>query len=747
MEVEFELSQQLTGHESQVRCAAVLGDGTLVTGGLDSQVIMWRRPSPTEGFAHHKTLSLHSDFIYALAASHAEPGCFYSASKDRTAMKVDKDGNPCMQFEGHEGPVCSIFELGSKLVTGSWDGTAKVWDLSNGQVLHTLDAGAHAVTVAALPTGEIVTGSQDKSLRVFKGAECSHKVAEAHSDIIRAIAASSNHLVTASNDCNIKLWSFDGLEMATLAGHQSFVYGVCYSSDSQSIVSASDDCTMKVWSVSDMQIKQSITHAGTVWQAISLPNGDLVSCCGDSTVRVWSRDPERMAPEAERTTQHEIAEQAAIAAAQKGSSSVPMDTATDISQMPSIVGKKNGEIKCFKDGGTVFAFSWNAGARQWDKIGEVMGQEAPQKKFYEGDAVFARGEYDFIFDVDMGGGAGMRKLPYNTGENPMLVAEMFCNREQINKANTDQIRQFIIQNAGGEGATATGTPTGYGAGPATGSAPSSAPSEPALGIFPVMQTAVFKDGKFEALQGKILEFNGQVDEACRLDPVEVNHLTEGINKLKTGVTTELRNVEKEMITVKLGQWPKEKLFPVVDLWRLYLVHPTSSDLFKGSDRGTGLIMQVLGYLASDLNGPLGLCSSRYLANLFIYQTNKYAAFDKKDLILKGIEPALSSTNKHTKVACTSLLLNIAIVLHESSQPPKAWDVTSAERVASLALDFLGKAGAEDEDAKHRAVLAIGSLLPRDRQGKRTVAAQCNAAGIAAKLGPLEAKLPLSSSRS
>ena len=56
-------------------------------------------------------------------------------------------------------------------------------------------AGAHAVSVASLPTGEIVTGSQerivklchgcesnrvgeDKSLRVFRGNTCVHKVDE-----------------------------------------------------------------------------------------------------------------------------------------------------------------------------------------------------------------------------------------------------------------------------------------------------------------------------------------------------------------------------------------------------------------------------------------------------------------------------------------------------------------------------------------------------------------------------------------
>eukprot|EP00933_Yihiella_yeosuensis_P068781 TRINITY_DN7476_c0_g1_i4.p1 TRINITY_DN7476_c0_g1~~TRINITY_DN7476_c0_g1_i4.p1 ORF type:complete len:539 (-),score=136.45 TRINITY_DN7476_c0_g1_i4:278-1654(-) len=445
-----------------------------------------------------------------------------------------------------------------------------------------------------------------------------------------------------------------------------------------------------------------------------------------------------MAAEAERNTQKEIAEQAAIAAAQKGSSSVPMDTATDISQMPTIVGKKNGEIKCFKDGATVFAFSWNAGAKQWDKIGEVVGQQE-EKKFYDGDPVFPRGEYDFVFDVDMGGGE-MRKLPYNKEQNPMLVAEAFCAREQINKANTEQIRQFIIQNSGGGGGT-QGVGSGYSEGSAPpAAAPAPAPPQVVSDMFPVMQVMTFKDGKFEPLQAKILEFNGQVDESLRLDPVEVDHLTVGIGKLKTGVTTNIRNVEKEMIHVKLAQFPNDKLFPIVDLWRLFLVHPDSADYFKGSDRGTSFITQVMGWLRSDINGPLGMCAARYFANLFILQTNKYAAFDKRDFILKGIEEALNSTNKHTKLACASVLLNFAIVLHESSQAPKPWDAACAEVVAKIALGFLEKAGPDDGDAAQRAILAIGSLLPRDKQNSNAISAQCKAAGLEAKLSKFESKL-------
>mmetsp|Transcript_49908 Transcript_49908/g.139713 ORF Transcript_49908/g.139713 Transcript_49908/m.139713 type:complete len:746 (+) Transcript_49908:75-2312(+) len=732
MDVDYELSLQLQGHDSQVRCVAFLGNSTLVTGGLDAQVIMWRRPADTEPFALLKKLGHHSDFVYALAASHETPGEFYSGSKDRTAVRLDAEGSPTLQFIGHEGPVCSVVEMGSQVVTGAWDGKAKVWDGKTAELRHTLDAGAHAVTVAALPTGEIITGSQDGSLRVFRGAECKHKVDQAHTDIIRGISTSSTHLITAANDNLLKMWSFDGCEMASLAGHSSFVYGAAHSHDSQTILSSSDDCTLKLWSCSNLSCKQSIVHAGTVWQSCGMPNGDIVTCCADTIVRVWTQNPERMAPEAERQTQKEMAENAALHAAAKGSSSAPMEGSADISLMPTTIGKKNGEIKCFKDGETVFAFSWNAGARQWDKIGEVVGQQS-EKKFYDGDHVFPRGDYDFVFDVDMGAALGMRKLPYNKGQNPMEVAESFCSREQINKGNTEQIRQFIIQNSGqGDGgAPAAG---GGGSGP-------SAPREPESTLFPIMTPPTFKDGKFDALQGKIMEFNGQVDEALRLDATEILHFNELITKLKSGVMSkEIRDCERQVMKDRLGEWPTDKLFPVVDLWRLYLVHPQSADNFKGSDRGAPFLSKVVQLLLHDVNSPLALCSARFLANLFIYQTNRYALFDKRDFILKSIEPAFASTNKHTKVACTTLLLNFAIVLHESSQPPKPWDSTCAATVTRLALEFLAKSGPDDGDAQQRAALAIGTLLPRDRQNGNPIAQQCKLGGLPTKLIDLESKV-------
>eukprot|EP00811_Abedinium_folium_P023659 NODE_3327_length_2052_cov_8.360519.p1 GENE.NODE_3327_length_2052_cov_8.360519~~NODE_3327_length_2052_cov_8.360519.p1 ORF type:complete len:428 (-),score=129.53 NODE_3327_length_2052_cov_8.360519:726-2009(-) len=412
-----------------------------------------------------------------------------------------------------------------------------------------------------------------------------------------------------------------------------------------------------------------------------------------------------------------------------------MASGANISSMGSCVGKKNGEIKCFRDGGTTFAFAWNQGGRTWDKIGEVVGSQQP-KVSYPGDSVFPSGEYDFVWDVDMGPAIGMRKLPYNRGDNPMVVAESFCSREQIHKGNGDQIREFIRQNSDEGGAP---PPAAAASAAPAAPPPPPQPAVPESTMFPVLTHISFKAGKFEALQAKLLEFNAQMDASLQINPTDTLFLTEAIGKLKSGnLKLEIRNCEKEVFFMKLGAWPREQLFPVIDLWRLFLLHPQSCDSFKGSDRGTAFLTQVTGLLSEDTNGPLGLCCARYLVNLFMFPTNRSAAFDKREFLLRAVAVALGSTNKLTRAAGAALILNFAIVLHERSFPPKQWDAVCGAELTRLALGFLATAGADDADGQQKCVLALGTLLPRDRASAGTVKQMIVDAGLPAKLDSFEA---------
>ena len=75
-------------------------------------------------------------------------------------MMIDIEGNPVQEMIEHSGPVNSLCQVNeSELVSGSWDGTAKIWDIETGKVKQTLAGHSHATSVLAFVDGTIVTGS------------------------------------------------------------------------------------------------------------------------------------------------------------------------------------------------------------------------------------------------------------------------------------------------------------------------------------------------------------------------------------------------------------------------------------------------------------------------------------------------------------------------------------------------------------------------------------------------------------
>ena len=89
---------------------------------------------------------------------------------------------------------------------------------------------------------------------------------------------------------------------------------------------------------------------------------------------------------------------------------------------------------------------WKSVEKKWEYVGEVVDPNAgqgggnmgmmPATKQYGGDQMFPAGEYDHIFDVELGDGI-MRKLPFNNGGKVMEAAEKFCVREQLSRANVE----------------------------------------------------------------------------------------------------------------------------------------------------------------------------------------------------------------------------------------------------------------------------------------------------------------------
>lgn len=115
------------------------------------------------------------------------------------------------------------------LISGSWDATARVWDLESGECIHTLKNHKYAVTVTQLASGDFVTGSQDGILHLWSKDGREIKSVQAHSDIIRKIIEIPNFgILTCSNDTDIKLFGFGSLEEYSKFDkiHEKFIFAL-----------------------------------------------------------------------------------------------------------------------------------------------------------------------------------------------------------------------------------------------------------------------------------------------------------------------------------------------------------------------------------------------------------------------------------------------------------------------------------------------------------------------------------------
>ena len=114
---------------------------------------------------------------------------------------------------------------GARVLTTSWDGTARVWDAATGAGLVSLAGHAGWINNAAFsPDGaRIVTASWDKTARVWDAKTgAALATLSGHTGPVgnAAFSPDGSRIVTASNDDTARIWNAKtGALLATLSGH------------------------------------------------------------------------------------------------------------------------------------------------------------------------------------------------------------------------------------------------------------------------------------------------------------------------------------------------------------------------------------------------------------------------------------------------------------------------------------------------------------------------------------------------
>lgn len=353
-----------------------------MTGAIDSVARVWAHDpsSAIRNFVSVESAVTFDHEHWVTASVALDGGGFATGCMDKKIRLFDTQAQRYALLQGHEGGVISLALSTDKklLLSGSWDGTARIWSLESHQCLHVLRDHENGVCVLSLPDGSLVTGSTgqqvgnrvvDFKLRFWaKDTFELTKTLTDHQGPIRQLALVPDiGFVSCSNDGSIKLRTLEGSVLASMEhplnieGKPGFVLGVCVLSNGF-LVSVSEDTTARVWSQEGALI-QTVEHPGGLWCVTPLPNGDFATGCEDKVVRVFTHDVARVDPNAVASFQGAVEE--ARLSKTRGPSGVEIEALPNYDERVSVIGSSDGQIQMFRRGTKAWACQWSGPSRTW----------------------------------------------------------------------------------------------------------------------------------------------------------------------------------------------------------------------------------------------------------------------------------------------------------------------------------------------------------------------------------------------
>ncbi len=216
-----------------------------------------------------------------------------TGSGDGTAKLWDLSGRELQTFAGHNSWVSSVTfsRDGTQVLTGSQDGTAKLWDLS-GHEIQTFRGHADGVTsVAFSPDGQkVLTGSIDRTAKLWdlSGHEIQTFTEHDAQGVSSAVfSPDGQKVLTGSENGTAKLWDLSGRVIQTFTEHPYEVSSVAFSPDGLKVLTGSLEIA-KLWDLAGREIQTFTGHTSEVFSVAFSPDGQkILTGSGDGTAKLW----------------------------------------------------------------------------------------------------------------------------------------------------------------------------------------------------------------------------------------------------------------------------------------------------------------------------------------------------------------------------------------------------------------------------------------------------------------------------
>eukprot|EP01084_Bolivina_argentea_P194937 334543_1 len=249
------------------------------------------------------TLEGHSNWITCIKCDMNNPNAIITSSRDKSIIlwKLDRkqlgqttrkiDGKMVRKFTGHNHFISDIDISADSnyILSGSWDGLLRLWNMKTGQTVRKFVG--HKKDVLAVQFScdnrRIISSGMDKMIFLWNTiGEIKQQIPTAHRNWITCIAFSANTavniFVSASYDKIIKVWEYDnelGYKLKfELIGHKHCITSIAISPDGSLCATGDKYGELNLWDI----------EQGKLLSTLSTSNAGLqINCLIFSPNRYW----------------------------------------------------------------------------------------------------------------------------------------------------------------------------------------------------------------------------------------------------------------------------------------------------------------------------------------------------------------------------------------------------------------------------------------------------------------------------
>ena len=304
--LNFKIYQNIeNAHNSDISCISILSNNKLISGDYDGNLKLWKQTF--KGFNNIQKGKAHNGKINNLV--YINYGKFASTSIKDNFILIWKENNNDERYKIIEkylfdtGNFCIILNIlndKNTLISSFNDNKIHILEDKdkNNKYKEIKIFGEHSKSINSiiqLQTGEIISGSDDKTLKIWKKYILSETLIGHKDYVTDIIELTNNKICSSSSDKKIIIWERKNLIdkfnlYQILESHLDSIRTLIGLNDGR-IISGSIDETIKIWVKNKEKyecVDTLLINKAGVSKLVKINDENFVSCSWDKSIKIWS---------------------------------------------------------------------------------------------------------------------------------------------------------------------------------------------------------------------------------------------------------------------------------------------------------------------------------------------------------------------------------------------------------------------------------------------------------------------------